>query len=300
AIAVSAKAVRSASVSPRSAQPARSRQAMRVSSRRRQRRSSPWKCASGVAGSGGSSGARAAKSAAARRRCRSPPLMRLAKHCASRAQDCATKSLAANTAWIESRMAAGALASAVRAASLVLSASSEPATRPASSVLKNPTPRVVTGVPVKSRVLSDSDRPSVTTSAIFSGWLVPDVAPEIVERRGVEPATQAPEARGCGIHLRAIRGIDRGRIALDQTVVDVDVGGAGRDPDPGGADMAVGDVNLAAVLRAHRVAVELEVAVVDVQQPRALAHDRLVAPLECGAGDGAIAQPPARGRRRGG
>src|SRR3984893_12074900 len=140
-----------------------------------------------------------------------------------------------------------------------------------------------TGVPVKSRVLSDSDRPSVTTSAIFSG-LVPDVAPEIVERRGVEPATQAPEARGCGIHLRAIRGIDRGRIALDQAVVDVVIGGAGRDPDPGGADVAVGDVNLAAVLRAHRVAVELEVAVVDVQQPCALAHDRLPAAPLCGAG----------------
>src|SRR6266446_9432431 len=238
---------------------------MRVSSRRRQRRSSPWNCASGVAGSGGSSGARAAKSAAARCCCKSPPLMRLAKHCASRAQDCATKSLAANTAWIESRMAAGALPSAVRAASLALSASSEPATRPASSVL-NPTPGV-TGVPTKSRVLLDGDRSPVTTGAIFWGWLVPDVAPEIVERRGVEPPTQAPEARGCGIHLRAIRGIDRGRIALDQAVVDVDVGGAGRDPDPGGTDVAVGDVNLAAVLRAHRVAVELEVAVVDVQQP---------------------------------
>jgi len=46
----------------------------------------------------------------------------------------------------------------------------------------------------------------------------------------------------------ALRGIDRGRIALDQAVVDVDVGMAGRDPDPGGADVAVGDVNLAAVL----------------------------------------------------
>src|ERR1700730_10825514 len=238
---------------------------MRVSSRRRQRRSSPWKCASGVAESGGSSGARAAKSAALRRRCRSPPLTRLAKHCASRAQACAAKSLAANTAWIESRMAAGALASAGRAASVASTASPEPATRPASSVL-NPTPRV-TGVPVKSRVLLDGDRPSVTASAIFSGWLVPDVAPEIVKCGGVEPATQAPEARGCGIHLRAIRGIDRGRIALDQAVVDVDVGGAGSDPDPGGADVTVGDVNLAAVLRAHRVAVELEVAVVDVQQP---------------------------------
>src|SRR6202521_5201768 len=271
---------------------------MRVSSRRRQRRSSPWKCASGVAGSGGSSGARAAKSAAARRRCRSPPLMRLAKHCASRAQDCATKSLAANTAWIESRMAAGALPNAVRAASLALSASSEPATRPPSSVL--------IGVPAKSRVLPKAECSPVTASAISWGGptrppgSVPDVAPEIVERRVVEPATQAPEARGCGIHLRAIRGIDRGRIALDQAVIDVDVGGAGRDPDPGSADVAVGDVNLAAVLRAHRVAVELEVAVVDVQQPRALAHDRLVAPLECGAGDGAIAHPPARGRRCGG
>jgi len=36
--------------------------------------------------------------------------MRLVKHCASRAHDCATKSLAANTAWIDSRMAAGAVA----------------------------------------------------------------------------------------------------------------------------------------------------------------------------------------------
>src|SRR6202011_217165 len=155
---------------------------------------------------------------------------------------------------------------------------------------------------VKSRVLLDGDRSSVTASAIFSEWLVPDVAPEIVERRGVEPATQAPEARGCGIHLRAIRGIDRGRIALDQAVVDVDVGGAGRDPDTGGTDVAVGDVNLAAVLRAHRVAVELEVAVVDVQQPWALAHDRLLGPPEWGGGGGAIAHAhrPAGGGGCGG
>jgi len=64
------------------------------------------------------------------------------------------------------------------------------------------------------------------------GWLVPDVAPEIVERRGVEPPTQASEARGCGIHLRAIRGIDRGRIASIRLLSMWTVGGAGRDPDP--------------------------------------------------------------------
>src|SRR5207248_2568616 len=127
------------------------------------------------------------------------------------------------------------------------------------------------------------------------GWLIPDVAPEIVERGAVGPAAEAPEARGRRIHLRALGGVDGRGVALDQAVVDVHVGGARRHPDAGGADVTVGDVNLAAVLGAHRVAVEFEIAIVDVQEALALAHDRLMPTLDGGARDGGIAQPPACG-----
>ena len=50
---------------------------------------------------------------------------------------------------------------------------------------------------------------------------------------------------------------------------------------------------------AHRVAVELQVAVVDVQQRVTLADDRLVAALERGTRDARIAHA-RRGNRRGG
>ena len=49
--------------------------------------------------------------------------------------------------------------------------------------------------------------------------------------------------------------------------------------------MWLGDVNLAAVLGAHRVPVEFKIAVVDAQHARALAHNRLAAALDHGAGD---------------
>src|SRR4029077_15956045 len=70
-----------------------------------------------------------------------------------------------------------------------------------------------------------------------------------------------------------------------------------QDTDAGRADVAVGDVNLAAVLGAHRVPVEFKIAVVDVQHARALAHNRLAAALDHGAGDAGIAQPCAAARR---
>src|SRR5437764_12937783 len=97
------------------------------------------------------------------------------------------------------------------------------------------------------------------------GWLIPDVAPEIVERGAVGPAAEAPEARGRRIHLRALGGVDGRAVALDRGVVDVPGSGARRHPDAGGADVAAGDVNLEALRRAPRVAVEVRSASVDAQ-----------------------------------
>src|SRR5262249_22977860 len=113
-----------------------------------------------------------------------------------------------------------------------------------------------------------------------SALLVPDIAPEIVHRRRIEAAAQPLEARRGRVHLGTLRGFDGGLITFDLAVVDVYVGRAHRDADAARADVAVGDMDLATIHGAHRVAIEHQVAVVDVQQPRTLAHDRLVAALE--------------------
>src|SRR5215469_2443760 len=63
----------------------------------------------------------------------------------------------------------------------------------------------------------------------------------------------------------------------------MNVGGTRGDPHAARADMAVGDVNLAPVYGTHRIAIEHQVAVVDVKQPRSLTYDRLVTALERGS-----------------
>src|SRR5499427_9291018 len=103
--------------------------------------------------------------------------------------------------------------------------------------------------------------------------LIPDIAAEIVYCRRIEAPAQTLEVRGGGIHLCAVRGVDGCLFPLDLAVIDVHVGATRRHADAACADVTVGDVNLAAIQGAHRIPVEYQVAVVDVQKPRALTDD---------------------------
>src|SRR5207237_1176287 len=109
---------------------------------------------------------------------------------------------------------------------------------------------------------------------------VPDISAQVVKGRVVEGAVHAFEPGGCGVDLGTVRGVDRGRVAFYLAVLDVHLRAAGGNTHAPGADVAVRDVYLAAVLGRHGIAVELEIAIVDVQQTRALADDRVVAPLD--------------------
>jgi hypothetical protein len=124
-IAASAKADRSLRVSGSTAQPARSRHAMRTISCRRQRRNSESASGSGIGArcAPPAEGARAAKSSGVSVRCRSPRSISAGSNLASRAQDCATKSLPANTSGTDSRTPGGADPRAAAAAAFACSAS---------------------------------------------------------------------------------------------------------------------------------------------------------------------------------
>src|SRR5215831_11372313 len=126
--------------------------------------------------------------------------------------------------------------------------------------------------------------------------LVPDVAPEIVYLRGIEAPAQTLEARGDHVYLRTLGCINGCLVTLDLAVVDVNVGSTGGDADAARTDVGVGDVNLASVQGTHRIAIEHQVAVVDVQHPRSLTHDRLVPALERCTGGGFT--PAGRDRSR--
>src|SRR5262249_32290074 len=93
-------------------------------------------------------------------------------------------------------------------------------------------------------------------------------------------------ARGDRVYLRTLGSINGGLITLDLAVVDVNVGSTGGDANTARTDVGVGNVNLASVQGTHRIAIEYQVAVVDVQHPRCLTHDRLVAALEGCTGGG--------------
>src|SRR5476651_1905264 len=58
------------------------------------------------------------------------------------------------------------------------------------------------------------------------------------------------------------------------------VGGARRHTHTGCCNTAIGDVDLAAVLRADGVAFEFEIAAVDSEEARALADNRFIAALQ--------------------
>src|SRR5262249_62282109 len=105
------------------------------------------------------------------------------------------------------------------------------------------------------------------------------------------------EARRDRVYLRTLGCINGGLVTLDLAVVDVNVGSTGGDADAARTDVGVGDVNLASVQGTHRIAIEHQVAVVDVQHPRSLTHDRLVPALERCTGGGFT--PPGRDRSRG-
>src|SRR5437879_111377 len=113
-----------------------------------------------------------------------------------------------------------------------------------------------------------------------SGASVPDSSAQVVKGRVVEGAVHALEPGGCGVDLGTVRGVDRGRVTFYLTVLDMHLRAAGGNTHAPGADVAVRDVDLAAVLGRHGIAVELEIAIVDMQQTRALADDRVVAPLD--------------------
>ena len=115
--------------------PARSRQAMRTNSRRRQLRSHACTSASLAAASAGSAAARRANSPGGRARSRSPLLRRAASRCGSRLRDRARKSLEAMRRGSTSRTPAGAAESAARVSSCAPSASRARVIRPSSSWL---------------------------------------------------------------------------------------------------------------------------------------------------------------------
>ena len=101
-----------------------------------------------------------------------------------------------------------------------------------------------------------------------------------MEGRIIEAATDALEPRGRSVDLRAFGGIDRRGIAFDLAVVDVHVRVPGGDANAFRGDVAVGDVNLTAILGRDRIAIEFQIPIVDLQKAIALADDRVMPALD--------------------
>src|SRR5665213_4542387 len=93
-------------------------------------------------------------------------------------------------------------------------------------------------------------------------------------------ATDAPEPRRLGVDLRTIGGEDRTSLAFNGAVFDMHTRGARLYAVAFVCNAAIGDVYLAAILCADRIALEFEIAAVDSKKARALTNHRFVAALE--------------------
>src|SRR6185437_15916382 len=118
------------------------------------------------------------------------------------------------------------------------------------------------------------------TQDCSSALSVPGISAEVVECGVVVAPAQALEGRGGRIDLRAIGCLHRARVALDVAVLNVHAGFASEHAHALRGDAAVGDVNLAAVLSAHRIPIELQIPIVDLVEAVALTDDRLMQALD--------------------